>query len=339
MRLDVPVTTSAVPRIGWGVLGAGDIASVFAQDLALLNDEAELVAVGSRSQSKADAFARSHGFARAHGSYADLAADPGVDVVYVATVHNDHLNSARLCLEAGKAVLVEKPLTVSAAEAAELLDLAGARGLFAMEAVWTRTNPLIRRAAELCGGELGPVRHLAVSLGFRFTGEPTHRLLDPGQAGGAIWDVGVYTVHMTQLFLGEPNSLWASGSVGATGVDVHAAALLTYPERDGAPGATAALTCSIAVDLPNRLEVTCAEGAVLVEEFFHPTEMTVLRTGGEPEVLVTQTPGHGFTFEAQEVMRCLRAGERESPLVPWADTRASMRTVDRWRAAVAAEAG
>jgi len=324
-----------VAPVGWGVLGAGAIAATFAADLELLPDEARLVAVGSRTAGKAEAFAKQHGFTRAYGSYAELVADPEVDVVYVATVHNHHAESARLCLEAGKAVLVEKPLTLTAAEAEELVALARTRRLFAMEAMWTRTNPLIRRAAELvASGELGPVRHLSASFGSRFTGRPSHRLLDPGQAGGAIWDLGVYPVHLAQLLVGEPDTIGAQGSFGPTGVDTHAAALLGYPPAADRPAATAALTCSLEADLPNRLEVACANGTLTAEDLYRPSELTVQRRCGEPEVLVTQWPGHGYTFQAQEVMRCLRTGELESPLVPWADTLAVMRTLDRWRASL-----
>ncbi|MBA3528576.1 MAG: Gfo/Idh/MocA family oxidoreductase, partial [Propionibacteriaceae bacterium] len=249
--------TAENPRqVGWGILSTGHIASVFAADLALLPDEAVLAAVGSRAASKAEAFASEYGFDRAYGSYAELAADENVDVVYIGSVHNDHFGSAKLCLEAGKAVLVEKPLTVSDAEAAELVRLAGDRNLFLMEAVWTRTNPLIRKATEIVrSGELGPVRHVAVSFGFAFDGDESHRLLDPEQAGGAILDLGVYPVHGVNLFLGEPEKLLGYGSYAGTGVDSHAAATLTYPATNSHPAATASVLCTLEANVPTRLEV------------------------------------------------------------------------------------
>ena len=333
--------TTDSERIGWGILSTGHIASVFARDLALLPDEAALVAVGSRTLSKAESFAAEYGLARAYGSYEELAADPDVDVVYVASTHNDHFPSAKLCLEAGKSVLVEKPLTVDADEAEELVALARERGLFLMEAVWTRTNPLLRKAAEVVGsGELGPVVHVNASFGFAFDGEDTHRLLDPAQAGGAILDLGVYPVHMVNLFLGEPEGLQASGSHASTGVESHAVAVLSYPANGDRPAATASVLCSMEASVPNRLEVFCANGSVTFDTFILPPEMSIRRgtdTAAEPEILVTQWPGRGYTFQAQEVMRCLRAGETESPLVPWADTLATMRTLDRWLSAVNGE--
>lgn len=321
----------------WGILSTGHIASVFARDLALLPDEARLVAVGSRSRDKADDFATTYGCDRSYGSYEDLAADPDVEVVYVASTHNDHLPSARLCLEAGKSVLVEKPLTTSAADTEALVELARERGLFLMEALWSRTNPLLRQGAELVrNGEIGPVRHVAMSFGFAFDGDESHRLLDPTQAGGAILDLGVYPAHLTNLFLGGPDDLVGTGFRGSTGVDIHAAAALGYAAAGDRPAATAALLCSLVTDLPVRLEVFGETGSLSYENAILPAELVLTRAGEEdPHHYQTQWPGGGYTFQAQEVMRCLRAGEQESPLVPWRDTLAVAQTLDRWLAAVA----
>ena len=322
--------------IRWGILSTGHIASVFARDLALLPEEAELGAVGSRDLTKAEAFADEYGIDRAYGSYPELAADPDLDVIYVASTHNDHFASASLCLQAGKAVLVEKPLTTTVAETEALIDLARDRKLFLMEALWTRTNPLIRQGVELVrSGAIGPIRHLDVSFGFAFDGDDSHRLLDPDQAGGAILDLGVYPVHLAQLFLGAPDQLLGTGSRGRTGVDVHAAATLSYRASDTRPNATASLVCSLVTDLPTHLEVSGERGSLSYEPFILPTELTVVRSGqAEPDRYVTQWPGGGYTFQAQEVMRCLRAGALESPLVGWTETLAVARTLDRWQASV-----
>jgi predicted dehydrogenase len=220
-----------------------------------------------------------------------------------------------------------------------LIMLAGERGLFLMEAMWMRTQPLIRKAVEIVGsGVLGAVRHVSASFGFAFEGAASHRLLDPSQAGGAILDLGVYPVHAAHLFLGEPDGLEGYGSLAQTGVDSHAAALLRYHATGGRPAATAALVCSLETDLPTRLEVFCTDGRVIIDGYFiRPAEMTIVRGRGqsaEEEVLLTGWPGGGYTFQAQEVMRCLRAGEIESPLVPWHATLAGIRTLARWQAAV-----
>jgi predicted dehydrogenase len=229
---------------------------------------------------------------------------------------------------------VEKPLTMSAAETEELVDLAGERGVFLMEALWSRTNPLLRQAAQMVhAGELGAVRHVTASFGFAFDGDESHRLLDPDQAGGAILDLGVYPAHAVDLFLGEPDELYGFGTLASTGVEAHAAALLTYGSTEFRPPATATITCSLEADLPSRLEVFCTEGSIRFDNFLLPAEMTVVRGAGEDkeeETLVTQWPGGGYTFEIGEVNRCLRSGELESPLVPWKDTLAVARTLDRW---------
>jgi predicted dehydrogenase len=339
MLLDGTVTD----LVGWGVLATGHIASVFARDLALLPNEARLVAVGSRSLEKAMAFAADHGIPRAYDSYAELAGDPDVDVVYLASTHHDHFLSAKLCLEAGKSVLVEKPLTTSPADTEDLINLAKHRSLFLMEAMWTRTNPLLRKAVELAAsGDLGDIRHVGADFGFAFRGSSTHRLLDPALAGGAILDAGVYPVHAVNLFLGEPADLFAVGSYAATGVDSHAAALLSYPASDNRPAATATVVCSLEADLPTSLQVYGSSGRIMINDFFiRPREMLVYRGHHRdvaPEVLITQWPGSGYTFQAQEVMRCLRAGEVESPMVPWHDSLAVARTLALWQTAVGAVA-
>lgn len=340
--MDETVTT--LPRTRWGILSTGHIAGVFARDLALLPDEAELAAVASRNTDKAAQFAAEHGFARSYGSYQQLADDPDVDVVYIASPHHDHLESAKMCLAAGKAVLVEKPLTVNAADTRTLIDFAEQHGQFLMEALWTRTNPLLRKAIQVVAdGELGPVRHIDLSFGFRFDGEDDHRLLNPELAGGAILDLGVYPVHLVNAFLGEPADVLGTGSLARTGVDAHAAATLFYPATDERPAATAAVLATLEADPGCRFAVACERGrleftgAFANENVVKPHTLQITRGIGDDaqtEEVVTQLPGGGYTLQAQEVMHRLRAGETQTPLVPWQDTLAVARTLDRWLAAV-----
>lgn len=342
---ETAASSPTLPRVRWGVLSTGHIAGVFSRDLALLPEEAELTAVASRTAKKAAEFAAEHGFARSYGSYAELAADPDVEVVYIASPHSDHFASAKLCLEAGKAVLVEKPLTATLAQTAELIKLAGTQKLFLMEALWTRTNPLLRKAAEIAkSGELGPIRHVEVSFGFRFTGDDDHRLVNPDLAGGAILDLGVYPTHVVNLFLGEPEGVYGYGYRARTGVDAHAAAVFSFPATPQRPAATASLLCTLDLTPGNRTTVYCADGRIEIGSVVKPEAITVvrgrLRDPGDPgptetsEELVTQLPGGGYTLQAQEVMHRLRAGDLESPLVPWVDTLGVARTLDRWLALV-----
>ena len=251
----------------------------------------------------------------------------------MASTHNDHVGSARLCLEAGKAVLVEKPLTVSAAETEELVDLAGERGVFLMEALWSRTNPLLRQAAQLVhAGDWGhPARDRLVRLRLRWRPDPSAARPRSGRRSyprprclprARRQPVPRRTGRAVRLRHSAP-----------TGVEAHAAALLTYDSTESRPPATASVACTLEADLPSRLEVFCTDGSIRLDNFLLPSEMTVIRGTGddkEEETLVTQWPGGGYTFEIGEVNRCLRAGELESPLVPWRDTLAVARTLDRW---------
>ncbi|MDT0345609.1 Gfo/Idh/MocA family protein [Streptomyces litchfieldiae] len=316
----------AARPVRWGILATGGIAGKLAADLADVPD-AEVVAVGSRAPGPAEGFAKRFGIARAHGSWAELAADPDVDVIYVATPHNAHYAAVRLCLETGKPVLCEKPFTLSEAEAKSLVDLARERGLFLMEAMWMYCNPVIRRMAELVrDGAIGEV--LAVHADFGINGplDPGHRLLDPELGGGALLDLGVYPVSFAHLLLGEPEAVAAWARLRG-GVDDNTGMLLGY-----ASGAVAALTCSLVADTAQTAAVTGATGRIeFPRGFFYPERFVLHREGRAPEEFAGPGPAGSFVHQAAEVMRCLRAGETESPLVPLDGSLAVMRTLDTVR--------
>ena len=326
--------------VRWGILATGGIAARFVGDLHLVPDDAVAVAVASRDLVRAEAFAAEHGIARAYGRYEDLAADPDVDVVYVATPHSHHLAAADLCLRAGKHVLVEKPLTASEADTERLLALAEDLGLFCMEAMWTRCNPLIRQVAGFAAdARFGAVRHVSCSFAFPFDGPPEHRLLNPDLAGGAILDLGVYPVHAALVLLGRPDRITAEGTLAGTGVDAHATALLHVAASDTRPAATASLMASIACGPAQHLSVVFERASVeFPSGFIAPRRMIVTAVGPEgeqePVEYTTSVPGEGFTFELQEVVRCLRAGEASSPLVPHRATRDAAGVLAAWRAAI-----
>ncbi|MFJ5935413.1 Gfo/Idh/MocA family protein [Streptomyces sp. NPDC093071] len=314
--------------VRWGILATGGIAERFTTDLLTL-DDAEVVAVASRSEAPAKAFAERFGIPRAYGEWAGLFADEDVDVVYVATPHHAHRTAAGLALEAGKAVLCEKALTLNAREAAELVALARDRGLFLMEAMWMYCNPLIRRIAELVrDGAVGEVRTVQADFGLAGPFGADHRLRDPKTGGGALLDLGVYPVSFAQLLLGEPDSVQAHALLSPEGVDLNTAMLLGW----SGTGASALLSCSIAADTPLTASVTGSLGRIDVPRgFFFPERFTLHRNGAEPEEFVAEADPHSFRHEAAEVMRCLRAGERESPLVPLDGSLAVMRTLDAVR--------
>ncbi|MGW0824696.1 Gfo/Idh/MocA family protein [Streptomyces sp. NPDC002845] len=317
-------------RVRWGILATGGIAAAFTADLVDLPD-AEVVAVASRSEESAKAFAERFGIPRAYGDWGALAEDEDVDVVYVATPHSAHRAAAGLCLEAGRNVLCEKAFTLNAREAEELVALARGRGSFLMEAMWMYCNPLVRRLAELVrDGAIGEVRTVHADFGLAGPFPPSHRLRDPAQGGGALLDLGVYPVSFAHLLLGEPSDVAARAALSDEGVDLQTGALLTWES-----GALASVHCSLVGGTATSASVTGSEGRIDIPYgFFFPDRFVVHRDGRDPETFTADPasgPRNSLKHEANEVMRALRAGQTESPLVPLDGTLAVMRTLDAIR--------
>ena len=313
----------------WGVLGTGGIAGLFVRDLALLPDTA-VVAVGSRRQESADRFAAAHGIEAAVPTYADLVARPDVDAVYVATPHPGHHDAAMLAIEAGKAVLVEKPFTLNAAEARSLVAAARERGTFLMEAMWSRFLPHMVRLRELlAAGALGDVRSVVAEHGQWFARDATHRMFDPALGGGALLDLGVYPVSFASMVLGAPTQVTAVSEPAFTGVDATTSLVL---QHEG--GAQAVLTCSLEAAGVNSAAVAGTQARVDVDPTWYAgTSMRVI--GRDKTVLETYDGavpgGKGLRLQAAEVGRCLREGRLESDVMPLDETVAIMATMDEVR--------
>src|SRR6478735_8212752 len=240
--------------VRWGVLATGGIAATFTADLQAVPG-AEVVAVASRTDTSAKAFAERFGIPKAYGSWAELAADDEVDVVYVATPHSAHREATALCLKAGKHVLCEKAFTLNSREAEELVALARDRGLFLMEAMWTYCNPVIRRlTALIADGAIGDIRTVQADFGLAGPFDPDHRLRNRALGGGALLDLGVYPVSFAQLLLGEPDRIQAGALLSPEGVDLNTGMLLGWDS-----GATALLSCSIVANLPTAATVIGTE--------------------------------------------------------------------------------
>jgi predicted dehydrogenase len=325
----------------WGILGPGRIARTFAQDLRLV-PEAELTAVGSRSQARAAAFAQELGFASAYGSYEELLADDSVDAVYVASPHALHVAQVSAALEAGKHVLCEKPITLRAVDAEELFALAGRHRLLLMEAMWTACHPVVRAVRDrLRAGEFGLPRHLHAELGFVVDAVPTDRLLDVALGAGALLDMGIYPLTFAHLFLGEAEQLTATAVLSESGVDLDIAIAGRYPG-----GVVATMTASMTSWSSRRADIATDQGRLVLEDFHHPSHATFTPTavGGTNDDVerstsrrlecVEQVIGRGYAHEVMEFQRCLAEGLLESPLVPQAQTLAIMRQMDRLRAQV-----
>ncbi len=326
------MTTDTTP-VRWGILATGAIAEKFAADVAVVPGN-ELAAVGSRRLESAQQFADRFGAARAHGSYEELAADPDVDVIYVATPHGRHLEDALLCLEHGKAVLCEKALTLDRADAARLVAVAREKKVFLAEAMWMRCHPLVRRVLELTeSGAVGEVRQLRADLGF-VAGTAKARLWDPQLGASALLDVGIYPLTFAHLVLGTPERITADGVVSSDGFDLTGGATLTY-----ASGAVASISWSMVTQSDNRSSIAGSEGRIdVAAPMHHPTSATYT-SNGEVETLTAQVDGYGYAHEIAEVAACLRRGETESALLPLDETVEILGQMDEIRAQIAAAAG
>ena len=314
--------------IRWGIMGTGNIAGVFATGLRSTAD-AELVAVGSRTAASAQAFGQRFGAARCHASYEALANDPEVDVIYIATPHTLHRDNTLLCLAAGKPVLCEKPFAINAAEAQEMVAAARARGLFLMEAMWTRFLPHMAALRELlASGAIGDVRMLKADFCFRTRFDPRGRLFDPALGGGALLDVGVYPVSLASMVLGAPERIASMAELGATGVDDQAALIFGYPA-----GQLAVLTAATRTDTPHEALICGTEGQIRIHhQWWAPSKLSITRAQQPEELIDGSALGNGYNYQASEVGDCLRAGRLESDLLPLAETLAIISTLDQVRA-------
>jgi predicted dehydrogenase len=320
---------SAAP-IRWGILGPGRIAHRFAQALEVV-DGARLQAVASRSAERAGEFAREYGAPAAYGSDEALAADPNVDAVYIATPHRFHHAQARLCLEAGKPVLCEKPLTVNAAEAEDLIRLARAKRVFLMEALWSRCLPVYRQVRTwLDAGAIGDIRLVSSTFCFQPERDPADRKFNHDLAGGGLLDLGVYNVALSQWAIGaDPIAISAKGQIGDTGVDEMTAATMVYPGD-----VMAQFTCSLLFDAANDLTIYGTRGFVRLHPDFWGSTQATLAAGGSKVLADHPFRRNGFEYEVEEAMDCIRRGRIESADMPLAATLANLRAMDEIRAQI-----
>ena len=312
----------------WGILAPGSIAVSFTKGLEAI-PEAERWAVGSRDIGRARAFADKHGYEKAYGSYAELAADPDVEIIYVATPHPQHEEATITCLNAGKAVICEKPFAANAQQAERMIGCAAKNKAFLMEAMWTRFLPAVRKARELVeGGAIGPVRHIFADFAFRAQRDPGSRLFAPASAGGSLLDVGVYNVSLCSFFYGyreRPSRVQSHLDIGPTGVDETASVALNY-----VGGRSALLYSAIRVNTSQEAVIYGEDGYIRIPNYWHGDTL-IIKDGGGERVVKLPFEATGYQFEALEVMECLENGLSESPMLPLAETLAVMETLDQIR--------
>jgi predicted dehydrogenase len=323
------MTRRATEPIRWGFIGAGGIAHKLATDISL-TDGNEVVAVAARDASRAAEFARTHDVMRSYGSYAALVADDDVDVVYIATTHPSHKALSLMAIAAGRSLLIEKPVCLNAADAREVFRAAADAGVFAMEAMWMRCNPLLLRAEQLIAeGAIGELQGVWFEFGLGLPFDPTHRLFELANGGGSLLDLGIYPASFAFHFLGLPDEVHTAGTLSPTGSDDTVAMQWSYA---GVPRAQ--LWCSATVAAPNEALIRGTTGWIKFEPMAHRPAGLIVQSGANQYRVADPIAGEGFGYGPQvlEVERCLRAGLTECPLVPAADTIAILEILDAARA-------
>jgi len=312
--------------IRWGIAGTGRIAAAFVQALAEV-DDASVVAVGSNSTERAAAFAAEHAIGHNYGAYEGLGADEGVDVVYVASTQERHVDDVLLFLEAGRHVLCEKPFALSVADAQRMVAKARELGLFLMEAMWSRFLPSYVRLAQLLDERaIGDPQLLEANFSFRMPDSSVagHRLFDPQRGGGALFDLGVYPVQLAHLVFGAPDTVAATATLSPLGIDEQTSMLLGYNT-----GQSALLHAATRVAGTCGARIVGAEGVIELAPHMHCTRRLTVTRDGDTEVLDFAAGSLGH--QVPEVHRCIRSGLGESPLMPHAETISILTTLERAR--------
>lgn len=321
---------SDLSTIRWGILGTGKIARKFAHDVKAAAPGAELKAVGSRNRATAESFGDEYGIPNRHASYEQLAADPDVDVVYVATPHPWHKEATLLCLEAGKAVLCEKAFAMNADQGRAMVSLAREKNLFLMEAMWTRFRPAMVKLRELIAdGKIGDIQMVNASIGWLGGNDYSHRLYAKELGGGILLDGTVYPISFASMLLGTPSQIASSAVLGKAGTDEQEAISFGYPS-----GAVANLTGSIRATPANNAVVVGTKGRIEVAtRWWEPQQITLFENGQEPQVFDFPEDGTiGYQYEAIAVGEALRAGKTESEIMPLDESITIMETMDTLRA-------
>ncbi|XP_078379106.1 trans-1,2-dihydrobenzene-1,2-diol dehydrogenase-like [Oculina patagonica] len=318
----------------WGICGAGQIAHDFMVAMKTLpENDHKVVAVSARSLERAAEFANRHNIEKAYGSYEELANDKNVEVVYVSTIAPVHASLCKLALNHGKHVLCETPMTMNLKDTKELFELAKAKGLFIMEALWTRFLPLYADVKNLVDSNaLGEIRVAMVSCGINC--DSVERLQDPNQGGSALLNLGIYCLHVMDMIFGgeEPLSISAAGQKTPAGADSTLTVTMLYKGNK-----TASSIISIAANLPNDATVVGSQGSLTIHAPFHgPTRYTTPAGTKEyplpqPSMPMNFENSTGMRYEIQAVRQSLLSGELENSAMPWKTTEKIFRWMDEIR--------
>ena len=311
----------------WGILAPGKMSAKFTTGIKLL-DNAELFAVGSRDIRRAKKFAEEHGFEKYYGSYRELAEDPDVEVIYIASPHSHHKEHTLLCLSNGKHVICEKAFALNTREVEQMINEAVKRRLFLMEALWPPFQPFYRKASEILeSGVLGKIFHLNGYFSFIPPYDPEERKFNIALGGGSLLDIGIYPVIDALTFIGIPDDIRASAHFAGSGSEESISVILRYNDKR-----MATLYSSYKTDAGIGCDLLCEKGNMTVSRGRDMNQRVILRLHGqEVNEFVFNPPAMGYHWEAEEVMRCLDTGLTESPVVSLEFSLNLIKTLDRIR--------
>jgi predicted dehydrogenase len=308
----------------WGILAPGKMAAKFTKGIKILED-AELYAVGSRDSGRAEKFAKNHGFRKSYGSYEELAGDPEVDIIYIASPHSQHHDQTILCLRNKKAVICEKAFALNSREVEEMIAEAKRQDVFLMEALWPPFQPFYKKALEILkSGILGKVMHLYGYFSFNPPFEPSDRKFNISLGGGSLLDIGIYPVIDALTFIGVPDEIKATALFGETGSEESLSAIFKYND-----GRMATIYSSFKTNIGIGCDILCEKGNLIVSRGRDMNQRVTLSLHGkEKETFVFSPPALGYHWEAEEVMNCLDKGLTESLVVPLSFSRHLINTLD-----------
>lgn len=314
----------------WGVIAPGGIAHKFVHDLQFVPN-ARLHAVASRSLDRAEAFASQYGASYAYGSYEEIIDCPNLDVIYVATPHSEHFANTLICLKAGIPVLCEKAFAVNSVQLNEMVALAKEKSVFLQEAIWTRFHPSVKKVMEIVDrGTIGKIIHISANFGFLAPYDLNNRIYNLSLTGGSLMDIGIYPLFISKLLLGNPAKIKAVGTLAETGIDLNCSMALSYES-----GATASLFSTVAAETDTICTIYGTLGTINMHSRFHETKaITLAVKGKEPVTYECERLGFGYSYEAEDVQRCLLEGKIENEKLPLQFSLDLMKIMDEIRSQI-----
>jgi predicted dehydrogenase len=329
MPIFIKIFSAMGKKYKWGILAPGKMSAKFTRGLKLL-DNVELYAVGSRDQDRAKSFAREFGFKKYYGSYEELASDPDLEIVYIASPHSHHYEHTLLCLKNRKAVICEKALALNSREVGEMINEAERQNVFLMEALWPPFQPVYRKTKEvLQSGEPGKIMHLNARFAYQAPYDPKDRKFNLSLGGGSLLDIGIYPVIDALYFMGVPKEIIAKASFIETGAENSISIIFVYED-----GRMANIYSSFRTAGGIGCDLLCENGNLFFSrERDMSQKLNVALNGKENKIYSLLPEGMGYQFEALEVMKCLDEGKMQSDVVPHSFSLDLMNTLDRIREA------